>query len=468
MSDGTKQSKKALFIGALILAFLSVALYNFLTPYLSDDLFYLAQLREAHSLTDLLRFNAREYITNNCRFVDQFLMRLMFWFGNKAYSNIINSAVFAGLILLIFQNVRTKKKYDTFVILMIFLLLWKYLVDFGDTVLWVAGTAGYLYGIMWILGFVTYYRSLLNRPQLKRPVLSVILLILLGIAAGMANENTSGGGFLLILIFTLNKIANNRQCGIKIRDSIRPYMIAGHLSILLGLGLLVLGPGAQSRKEVVDRGTYEGITAIASHIYKITLSIRELFLSLLVMIAALILILAIQKKWKSFSDLRNDPGIVFLTVAVIVCYVMAVIEPASNRVYFGASVFFIIAFVNLLQEMDLSEQYCRFLKYLPVTLLALWFVFAYLENAVNLARILREENERCAILEQAADENDFYQDVVVPQYRPDWENPYTTAYKNDMTNDATYWINTFYEGYYGINGINAVPYEEWEKEWKDK
>ncbi len=464
MSKFTDKHKKAFFLFILVLSFGCVALYHYFTPFLSDDLFYINQLRSASSFADVLRFNVDEYFSNNCRFIDQLLMRLMFYSGNKTFVDIVNSLAFAGLGLLVYCNTASKKKSDIYVIILIFLMMWKYLVDFGDTVLWVAGTAGYLYGILWILGFVTFYRKLLNTEKIKHPVLSVIALVLLGVAAGMSNENTSGGAFLLVLFFTVNKILTNKEHGIRVKNSIRPHMIAAHLSILLGLALLVLGPGARNRKEVVDTSNFTGIVKYASHFYKITASLYEIFAGLFILIIIAIVILAVQKKFASFRDVRNHPGIVFLTAGILVCYAMVVIEPTSDRVYFGASVFFIIAFLNLLQSIDLKENFCRVLRYALISVLCFWFFFTYVENLVNLARINREENERIEILEKAAESGNI-DDVVVPKYRPEWDNPYTTAYKNDMEDDAFYWINTFYAEYHGINGVYAVPRDEWEENY---
>ncbi len=462
MNEWIEKRRKLIFYAVPVLSFFCVLAYNILTPYLSDDIAYLSQVRSASGYADIIRMNVGEYISNNCRFIDQLLMRTFFYSGNKIWSDLFGSLLFAGLGLLIYRNAVMYRKYDICIMIMTFLLMWRCLVSFDETILWKAGSASYLYGIMWILSFVTYYRAVLNRQQTKHPLLTCTALFLLGVAAGMSNENTSGGAFLLILFFTLNKIANNRKKGIGLKDSLRPYMIVSHLSILLGIALLVFGPGSRSRKSVVDQSTYSGIVGFFSHVYKITVSVGELLLPLLVMIVIALVILVLQKRFSSFYELRNDPGIVFLTVAVITIYVMAVIEPTSDRVYFGASVFLIIAFVHFVTRIDLGEISFRALKYGFVSVLCMLFVFGYLENLVNLARICREEKERVEILVNAY-ENGHREDIVVPRYREGWENPYSTAYKNDMERDPGYWINTFYADYYGIEGVYAVPREEWEE-----
>ena len=31
----------------------------------------------------------------------------------------------------------------------------------------------------------------------------------------------------------------------------------------------------------------------------------------------------------------------------------------------------------------------------------------------------------------------------------------------EMTDDPGYWINIFYEEYYGVPSIRAIPYDDW-------
>jgi hypothetical protein len=50
---------------------------------------------------------------------------------------------------------------------------------------------------------------------------------------------------------------------------------------------------------------------------------------------------------------------------------------------------------------------------------------------------------------------------VVPQYREAFENPYSIAHVTDMEEDTGYWINCFYENYYDVPAITAIPRDEW-------
>ena len=78
-------------------------------------------------------------------------------------------------------------------------------------------------------------------------------------------------------------------------------------------------------------------------------------------------------------------------------------------------------------------------------------------------KALREENERIAMIQ--ADKADPNGDgiVVVPKLREAFENPYSNMYLSDLEDDKDYWINHFYEIYYDVGNITAIPREEWDE-----
>jgi hypothetical protein len=84
---------------------------------------------------------------------------------------------------------------------------------------------------------------------------------------------------------------------------------------------------------------------------------------------------------------------------------------------------------------------------------------SYCENGADLARILREVNEREEyILEQKAQGN---YDLTVPMLRPEFDTKYSFIYPNDVDEDPDSWGCTIYKNYYGLNSLVGMPREDW-------
>jgi hypothetical protein len=453
-----EKHRKTIFYIILGTAFFMIYAYNLLTPYFSDDYAYLNEVRNASGILELIRQQYGEYLSNSGRVIGQFNVRLSLY-GSKQIFNVVNSGMFLALVLLIYHNIRGRKKHDIFVLLLIITFLWKFSVEFGQTMLWICGACNYLWGSVIILGFVTFYRYLLEHADKKRKPWFVLLVLLFGIAAGWCNENTSGGGLLLVLLFGLNFGIERKKEG---KHGIYPFMIAGVAGLCLGLLGMVMAPGVRSRSAVMSEGAYTGIVGLLSRIYKTTVSIRELFFPLLVIMVIVFVILAVQKKLTAFADIRKNSSVLFFAAFLATSYVLSLIPTPMDRAFFGAGVFLMTACIQGIVEIKEEESFARVLKYSLVSVLCLWLFFTYLENLVNLARIYREEKERIELIlaDKADPEGDGI--VVVPQYREAFRNDYSVAHDSDMTEDKDYWINFFYEIYYEVGNITAIPRDEWD------
>ena len=176
MTAFLEKHRKLIFYLILCLSFVMIYAYNLLTPYLSDDYAYLIDVRKATSLWDLVKQQYGEYLSNSGRVIGQFNVRLSLY-GSKQIFNVVNSGMFLALLLLIYQNVRRKKKHDIFVLLLTITFLWKFTVDFGQTMLWICGSCNYLWGSVIILAFFTLYRHFLERekPATHQGILAIFL-----------------------------------------------------------------------------------------------------------------------------------------------------------------------------------------------------------------------------------------------------------------------------------------------------
>ena len=231
MTGFFEKHRKLFFYLIAGIAFITIYAYNLLTPYLSDDYAYLIDVRKAHSLTDLVRQQYGEYLSNSGRIIGQFNVRLSLSMDKQIF-NVINSLMFLLLAFLIYANIQKRKKYDSFVLLTILSFLWLFSVEFGQTMLWICGACNYLWGSVIILLFITVYRKLLQQPDRKHAVLVGAGMFLLGVLAGWCNENTSGGGLFLVLLYSLNFWTDRWK---EKRKTVYPFMVSGIAGMCCGL-----------------------------------------------------------------------------------------------------------------------------------------------------------------------------------------------------------------------------------------
>lgn len=461
MTSFWEKYRKKIFWLIVVIAFFMIYAYNLLTPYSSDDMYYMLEVKQANSLWDLVKQQYGEYLSNSGRVVGQFNVRLSLAAGEIIF-NIVNSFMFMALVFVMYANLRRKKKYDIFVLLLIITFLWKFAVSFGQTMLWLCGACNYLWGSVFIVGFVAFYRHFLERAEVvKKQILLAVVTFFFGVLAGWCNENTSGGGLLLILIFGLNFWLQKKQEG---KRKIYPFMLTGIAGMMCGLLGMVTAPGVRNRSETMSEGEYTGLVGVLSRTYKHTLTIRKLFFVVLVITVIAVIFLILQKQITKWKQVRTNETIIFVAVFLATCYAL-VIMPAVpvDRAFFGAGIFLFIACIQAVIDVSSDETAIAAAKYSLVSILCMWLMFTYLDNLVNLARIYREENERIEIIMREKEDLEEGEVIVVPKYREAFENPYSIAHVTDLEEDPGYWINVFYETYYDVPAISALPREEWDE-----
>lgn len=462
MSEKSTRYKAYIFAACILGVFITILIYNALTPYFSDDFAYKNSVREAEGVAGFIKQQWQDYLTQDGRIVGAFSTRISL-IGSKAIFNVANSVMFTLLTLLVYWNIEGRKRYDSLLYLLIVFVIWQCSVKFGETILWLCGSCNYLWLSVIILSFVTLYRYMLRKPEVKNNVFVVLGMFFYGVIAGWCNENTSGGGLLLLMMFTVIAYHENKKKGIvRVKEFVRPYMIASHLGMVCGLLGMVLCPGVYKRAAVKQNNeNYEGFVGYVSRLYKCIIELDNLFLGLLiVLIIVTVFAVVYEKKGKDVLYKVVPFVIAFLATS----FVLVVIPTPASRAYFGAGIFLIIACVQgfFLTFNDGSfDRKFQSVYYCVAGILLMNFCFVYVENLVNLARIYREENERITLIKEALEEGK--DSVVVPRYREAFRNDYSFAHDSDMTEDSRYWINFYYEIYYGITSVSAIPREEWDE-----
>ena len=455
-----EKTSEIIFKAAVLLCFVTVLIYECLTPMLMDDMAYMGQVKEAGSFFDLFGQERQQYLGWTGRSVAHMMVRSLMYLdlhifgGGRKVFNLFSSLAFTGLTLLIYANIQKKKKYDVLTYVLIVMLIWMYGISFAQTILWETGSCNYLLTTTIILGFMTFYRKNLEREVLgeksagnEEKVRTAIMLIL-GIVAGWCNENTSGGCLLFLLLLTGMYLKQGRK--------LKPWMVSGVLGNIFGLAMMVLAPGnsirAAGREEL-----HSGLLGMAARFMNLTEFVREdffiLFSALLVLFTYLILN---GKKIEELLDI-----IVFAALGIITIYSLILTVTPQKRALFGAGIFIIIALVQAFCEAESAQIQIETIRISVVLVMVLYMFFTYMSDGASLARIYREEQERYEYLEELSKTG--AEDAEAPMLRPQFANKYTAAYESDITDDWTYWTNVIMAESYGFKTLLGVDRDEWTK-----
>ncbi len=470
------KNTKKIFYGLVFLAFLSVTVFCFLTPAMSDDLFYGHTVMGANNFFDLFVQEYEHYMTHTGRSVAHIILRIFLYIGSKGLFNVVAGVVFTIQTLLIYANIDNRKKYDIRMYSLVILFLWFFDATMSDSVFWETGACNYLFTTTIMLAFITIYRKKLLLGLQEKPITAVGMFFL-GLISGWCNENTSGGVILFLLILLYLKYRENKNFSF-----VKPWMITGLVGCIIGLGFLVLAPGNSSRAEqTVESDAHTGITAMAARFLKITINIEDHYLILALMFAVLLVVIAYMMASKSkFLEMTGYMRLMGFIALVTVYVLVAVPKTPELRTFYGASIFLMIAVLNGIAVvantvmLDSSDTIPQGLMQAFITsctvVMGILLLFTYIKQGANLARIKREFDERDAYFAECAERGE--EDITAPLLRPGWENRFSKAYESDISdvpfdpenpNDPVRWINKAYEDYYEIDTIDGVPREGWDK-----
>lgn len=450
--------KRLFYIFALATA-LGVMIYEFLTPYMTDDLVYGDEVAKAGSFFGLFAQEYAHYMEHTGRSVAHIILRIFLFTGTKAVFNVAAGLVFVAMALLIYANVRGRAEYDLRLLAFIALLLWLFDPAISNTVFWEDGACNYLFTTTIIMSFLTLFRN-----KISGGIPKILGMLLLGVLAGWCNENTSGGLILFELIIIAYYFLQNK----KSLSFLTGPMISGLVGTFVGFMLLLLSPGNYNRLDTLEE-EHTGIMALAARLLKITLNISHNYL-LLVMAVILCLVVIFYLTGSAYNFWEKSKSIILFTVLFFAtCYALIMVPSSELRSYYGAGIFLmtglsqaVLTVSELIMERSegniigkLSQALFSGLVICGVAFLA----FTYIEQGANLARIKREFDERDAYLQQMADAGEV--DVTVPRLRPGWENRFSMAYVSDIEEDYHFWINIFYASHFHLDTVSGVEREDW-------
>ena len=232
-----------LSIVIIALAIFMIMLFcNFNTDLVADDYRYcfsFADDSRIESVADIFPSMAAHRHSMNGRVAPHALVQL-FLMLPKAVFNVINSAVFVGLIWLIYACAKGMHGHNALLFACCFGLVWVLQPEFGQVFLWLDGAVNYLWAaLLSMLYILPWARSFLYDEELPTPLL--VLYVFFSLIAGAFSENASVALiFMNMLMMALRVLWDKKK--------IRRWMWLSMLMAFVGFIYMMLAPAESVNK----------------------------------------------------------------------------------------------------------------------------------------------------------------------------------------------------------------------------
>lgn len=389
----------------LFIIFISMLSLNYLYPYISDDYTYMYKydnFERIKNISDIFFSMKDHYFLWGGRVLAHSLASVFLLLPKNIF-NICNSIMYTIFIYLIYLIGRRNNKDNYNYLFIIHLLIWFINISFGEVTLWLTGSCNYLWTSVIILLFLYLFHK-----ENK----NVIIFSILGILAGMCNENFSLSIIFVCILFVIfNKNYRNKNNYI------------GIIFLIIGYLFLFLAPGNFIR---ASAGVNNIITITQKILYLI-----KVFSLLIIFI--LLLSHVLYKK----NKLKKDYLIYIL--GSIMCILFLVVAPTfSLRATIGTLIYNLIIIIDILFSFKFDLN-----KYIYL-ILGIIYLISYLytlQDTYNLNKYINNLN------------NFKNKDVVINRYKRTTKRVINLDMFNSYKNDI---INKKIAKYYHLKSIKFI------------
>lgn len=389
----------------LFIIFISMLSLNYLYPYISDDYTYMYKydnFERIKNISDIFFSMKDHYFLWGGRVLAHSLASVFLLLPKNIF-NICNSIMYTIFIYLIYLIGRRNNKDNYNYLFIIHLLIWFINISFGEVTLWLTGSCNYLWTSVIILLFLYLFHK-----ENK----NVIIFSILGILAGMCNENFSLSIIFVCILFVIfNKNYRNKNNYI------------GIIFLIIGYLFLFLAPGNFIR---ASAGVNNIITITQKILYLI-----KVFSLLIIFI--LLLSHVLYKK----NKLKKDYLIYIL--GSIMCILFLVVAPTfSLRATIGTLIYNLIIIIDILFSFKFDLN-----KYIYLILGVIYLIsYLYtLQDTYNLNKYINNLN------------NFKNKDVVINRYKRTTKRVINLDMFNSYKNDI---INKKIAKYYHLKSIKFI------------
>lgn len=433
--------KKIFFVYIIVLVFILMYALNLKTSLIADDFWYsfsFGKWTPIKNFSDIIKSQAHHYKIWGGRSVVHTVAQI-FLFKGKGLFNIINTFAYIVFTMLIYAHSNAYKKLRPSLYIIINLLIWFFIPAFAETLLWLVGSANYLWGTILCLIMLLPYRLYLYNPQrFKDGALSQIAIFIFGILSGWTNENTAAAMivmiFLFMILYRINKI------------DVKKLHIAGLVGSIIGYMIMMLAPGNYERAALHkdNRPILKALFIHLKDVIKTSLKYMFPLFIILIILSCLFIYLSKNHTEAIFSC------IIYFIGSLIAIFLMVIPYACPDRALFGAISYIIISVGILYSETPSHNSLIRNLSVSLITVICVPFLISYINGYSDNLRTYNEYKKREVYIDNQKNSGNY--DIRVELISSNSRyNVYSSL--EDVNPDKEHWVNIGAEKYYGLKSI---------------
>lgn len=385
----SKKTQLLFFLLILFIFYSAALILNIETPLVIDDFSYFNVIPKGNwstQLNGILESQYDHYFTWGGRTIVHIIAQLLL-LADPLLADILNSFAYIAYALLIYYLIKGRGKHDVLLFALINLLIWVVQPEIGETMLWITGSANYLWGTSLVLLFILPYR-LYQAGDVRLDWLKSIGMFTFGIFAGWTHENGAIAAIVIIATFLVYYRINKRL--------ISYWSIFGFIGLLIGSLILILAPGNMARAEVIGGAESSTITDVCVRFFVNSMLFVKILggANLIGIILLLFYSREISDKMKRNNLLLLCSLFMFGTLASI--YIMIFSPVFPTRAWFTPVTFNIIVLGLILYNVRISDVVFKSVRLLLVTYLSVVFLYSYTEGYKDVKEMNDEWNSRKA------------------------------------------------------------------------
>lgn len=437
--------------------FIGVLLLNLIQPLFTDDWEYSFIHRlyscenkgnvsneRINSITDILNSQYLHYFEWGGRSVNHIIAQLLLYIGSPI-NKIINSLAF--ILLLLVLSLLSKKKTSPLrvsTVLLILLLFFFTIPALGSTILWITGSANYLWGTLILLLFIIPYKNYVESESKSinnQSYFKTIYLFFGGIIAGWTNENTVAS-VIFILVFFIYYLKKEKK-------KIHIWVYTGVIGLILGFSSMIFAPGnferykvsiselgltEHSRLELIIKQFLGAVSGILFYTYPL----------FFILILTFIIYLFYGKR----DTRRGVLSLTFFIASILSLLAMSLSPSFPERAWFGIICFHIISIVILYNSVNFENKLLNIIRIYSLLFFTIVMLGLYISGYKDLYRANLIFQKRATYIKEQKDKH--LKNIV---FKREVKSKSRINNVYDLTNNPNHWTNCFYARFYDVDSI---------------